>query len=201
MGDHYIALVDPNATESDAVSRADTVRNALILERIILPKSSSDCVLNGEGYPPGPRLNDCYTFREATAHQPPELRYWEMLRTIGVQFHTERWVNFFGFPQFEDVICPTCNQKFDEDSEILDPIYDLVGAFINDRSNAMLECPNCRTDTMIQEWDAKPHLGFCNLAIQFWNWPPFDSDGWKLSVPEIVNRALGNSTVATYGKI
>ena len=104
MSDWYLALVDTHADSANADALGERLLNGLISEKIILPETSSKCVYGGIGYLPGPRLKDCYDFADN------ELPYWDMLSICGVEIHTGKWVNEFGFIVFEWARCPACGQ-------------------------------------------------------------------------------------------
>lgn len=201
MSDHYLALVDPTADTTNATQRAATLRNALIAERLILAETSDKCVYGGIGYLPGPRLNESYDFSDGQPDRPPELRYWDMLTVCGVEIHTGKWVNMFGFTVFEWARCPICDKTFDNGGEIMNPLMDAVGDFINNDEPSMLKCPACNRISNVRSWITQPHLGLCNLAAQFWNWPDFDGQGWQISIPEIASQALGCPLIPTYGRM
>ncbi len=201
MSDHYLALVDPTADSSNAQRRADTIRDTLIAERIILAETSPKCVYEGIGHPAGPRLNECYVFSDRRPDWPQELRYWDMLEVSGVQFHVGKWLNMFGFTVFEWARCPSCNRTFASGSELMNPLMDAAGDFINRDEPSMLTCPACQKEQAIQTWVTEPHLGLCHLAVQFWNWPDFEAVGWRISIPEIASRAVGYPLIPTYGKM
>src|SRR6056297_2096864 len=108
MSESYELLIDHDADPTNATSIGESILDALVSERLILPEANSDCVLTGVGFPPGPRLREVYTYGA------DELHYWDMLTTIGAKLHTERYVNFYGFPVFEYSSCPACNERFSD---------------------------------------------------------------------------------------
>lgn len=193
MSESYQVLIDHDASPSEASAVADTIREALLAERIIRPEANSDCVLTGVGYPPGPRLAQIYTYRER------ELRYWDMLDTIGVKLHQDRYINFFGFPVFEYSKCPACKDRFSGDHPVMEAIYDCVGVFINDERLEPITCPSCSEIISCDRWISAPDLGFCHVAVEFWNWPAFDASGWKLSIPDLLNERTGRRLVTSWG--
>jgi hypothetical protein len=197
VSDSYLALVEPTADAANAHERAGLLHS----ERIILAETSDQCVYGGVGHLPGPRLNESYAFSGGRPDRPPELRYWDMLAVCGVEIHADKWVNMYGFTVFEWARCPSCDQTFKADSEIMNPLYDAVGDFINNAEPSMLKCPACERYCTIQSWVTQPHLGLCHLAVQFWNWPDFNADGWRISIPDIASRAIGCSLISTYGRM
>jgi hypothetical protein len=193
MSESYELLVDHDAGPENASSVGKSIIDALIAERIILPDANSDCVITGIGFPPGPRLREVYTYGEH------ELRYWDMLTTIGVKLHTERYVNFYGFPVFEYSCCPTCSERFSDNHSVMDAIYDCVGAFINEDRLDNVVCPSCTAETPCDQWVAVPDIGFCHVAIEFWNWPSFAAAGWSLSIPDLLHDLTGRRLTRSWG--
>jgi hypothetical protein len=39
------------------------------------------------------------------------------------------------------------------------------------------------------------------LAFEFWNWPPFIPEYWKIDIPAMVSEGLGHEVVTTLGHI
>ena len=193
MSESFQLLVDHDATAEDAPAIASRIVDAMVAEQIILPETDAHCVLTGNGFPPGPRLRDAYKFREH------ELHYWDDLQTVGVKVHTDRYVNFFGFPIFEHISCPGCHRRFADDTAVMDQLYECVGAFINDDRLDEIECPSCSRSKCCTRWTAVPDLGFCCLAIEFWNWPTFDAPGWTLSIPRLLTQRTGRELAHSWG--
>lgn len=193
MSDSYELLIDHDASPENAGAIGKTLIGALIVEGILLPDPNSECVLTGEGFPPGPRLREIYTGGDH------EVRYWDVLKTIGVKVHTDRYVNFFGFPVFEYSSCPTCHQRFSGDHSVMDGIFECVGSFINDDRLDDIECPACRARIRCDRWIAVPDIGFCHLAVEFWNWPPFTASGWSLSIPDLLSDLTGRKLARSWG--
>lgn len=201
MSDYYLALVDPTADAWNAQRGADALRDTLIAERIILAETTPDCVYSDVGHPAGPRLNESYVFAAARPDWPPEVRYWDSSEFCGVEFQVGKWGNAGGFTVFEWARCPSCGQSFGSDSELMSPLMKAVGDFIDLAGPSMLTCPACQAEQVLQSWVTQPHLGFCHLAVVFWNWPRFDAPGWRISIPEIASRAIGGRLIETYGRI
>ncbi|MBD3676744.1 MAG: hypothetical protein HUJ26_24820 [Planctomycetaceae bacterium] len=193
MSESYQLLIDHDAELAGAPSIGQSIIDTLISERIILPEAQSECVLTGVGYPPGPRLRELYDYGEQ------ELRYWDMLRTIGVKLHTDRYVNFFGFPVFEESGCPECDERFSDQHVVMDAIYDCVSSFINDDRLDNITCPSCAMDIPCDQWVTVPDIGFCHVAVEFWNWPSFASKGWKISMPDLLSSHTGRVLAHSWG--
>ncbi len=193
MSDSYLALLDPMATADDADERAERIRHALIAEGIMLAETSPDCVLGGVGHPPGPRLRDIYEPGHGERHPG------EGLLTCGVEVCTGKYVNQFGFVVFNWAKCPACDSMFEYD--IVDRMAEAARTFLESNEPPMVACPSCSVVSRAQAWTSEPPLGFCYLAVQFWNWPSFDSFGWRESVPRMLWRAVGNPMLSGYGRV
>jgi hypothetical protein len=76
-----------------------------------------------------------------------------------------------------------------------------IGAFLGDDESPLIQCPVCRQMDDSTHWKTEPDLGMGHVAAVFWNWPNFDSNGWRISVPEIAAQAIGNPLIMTYGKV
>ncbi len=112
MSDSYEALVDCTASPVEAEALAKAALQILSKAGLVLPSPSPDCVLGGVGYPAGPGCADAYAaedFGELEGN-----RFWT-LSTSGVEVHSTRWVNAFGFAQFSGAVCPRCGHERDED--------------------------------------------------------------------------------------
>lgn len=193
MGDNYVALIDPTATAADARAKADRLLEAFVSHGIIHPESSEECTLGGLGHLPGPRIDDYYAF-PANQHSR-----WDTLWARGVEIIAEKWVNTCGFIAFHHTECPACRQKFNDDA-IGKQLSNAMGVFLESDDAPTLCCPKCREVHDVRSWTTLHHLGFCHLALVFWNWPPFNSDGWRLSIPELASRTIGVGVIETYGK-
>ena len=192
MSDNFLALIDPMATESDAQERAIRVRERLVAAGLVYPELSGDCALGGAAHPPGPRLREMYAPR---AGEPQVAES----RTGGVEILAERWVNQLAFPVLEAATCPECGASFVE--ELFEPLGQAMLMFLDSAAIDAVECPSCSAAVPATNWTIRPHLGFCHLAVVFWNWPPFESPGWRDSVPDLVAEALGNRVIRSYGRL
>lgn len=190
------AIIDLEARESDAESLAARVVDALIEDGILDPEQDPESILGGEGgYRPGPKISTLYQLDN------DESSFCE-LATNGLELETKPWVNVYGMPCFEHFTCPKCDAKFEMDDPFSDEFLSTtVGEFYEGNSSVSAECPSCEQTSTVREWKATPHLGFCNLAFIFWNWPPFDSAGWKSNVPQRISEILGHKVATTYGRL
>ena len=197
MSESLAVLIDHAATEEDAAAVGESIIDALVSEGCILPTPSSSCVLTGEGYPPGPRLNELYSID------------WDMLTNCGVKLHTERYVNWWAFPVFEAAVCPGCNVgQTDEEArdkhvrkQFFDELYECVAEFINDGIVLDIHCPACNHRYPGTQWKCTPDVGIAYLAIEFWNWPPFSASGWKTSIPELITTRTHRSLAISWGRM
>jgi hypothetical protein len=194
MSDSFELLIDHDASPDNAAQIGKSITDTLIAQQIVLPSANSICVLNGNGFPPGPRLQELYCVSKN------EGRFWDLL-TNGVKLHTERYVNFFGFPVYEHSACPTCHERFANNSSLMDRIYDCVAFFVNDGRLECIYCPSCAAQIRCDHWISVPDIGFCHLAIEFWNWPPFSSDGWKISIPDLLSGVTGRNLAQSWGRL
>lgn len=194
MSDSYEVLIDHEAAPEDAAAIGKSIIDALIDERIILPDANEDCVSVGEGHPPGPRLQEIY------ASGDPIVCYGHSV-PIGVKLHTERYVNFFGFPVFEHSACPSCGERFSANKDIMDAIYDCVGGFINDGRLDDIVCPSCCARVRCDRWGIVPDVGFCHVAVEFWNWPCLTGEEWKLSIPGLIYERTGRRLTRSWGHV
>jgi hypothetical protein len=194
MGDSIESLFDPQATEETAPALATKAIGILVERKIVLPEQNSDCVLGGAGYPPGPAVPKLYEAGKL------EGRFWELL-TNGVEVKVERWFNIWGTTVLEWIACPRCDTKFRVEGDFSDRCADAVARWLDAKSSSPIICESCAEGSPIEEWKSNPHLGFSMLALQFWNWPPFDSHSWKINIAEMLSEALGHQLVRTWGRI
>ena len=195
MSESLAVLIDHDATEANATAIGESIIDALVAEGCILPTPNSKCVLTGEGFPPGPRLNEIYGYGDA------ELRYWDMLTNCGVKVHAQRYVNFWAFPVFESAECPACEVAQCEDEVFFDGLYECVSMFMNDGVAPDIHCPACGNPHPGKQWKCTPDVGISFLAIEFWNWPPFDATGWKVSVPKMIEERTNRTLSTSWGRM
>jgi hypothetical protein len=196
MSDSYEALVDCEATPDQAAALARDAVRILSKGGLIVPSLSSDCVLGGVGYPAGPRCGDVYTVEDyGDLHGN---RFWT-LRTSGVEVHATPWVNLLGFTQFSGAACPRCGR--DRADDFLDDVGNLVEDYMSAGVVPSVTCPSCHAASSIHDWKCDPHLGFVNFALVFWNWPPFESEDWRVNVRALLQDQLKRPLVSTFGRM
>jgi hypothetical protein len=197
LSDSYEALDDCTATRDDAEKMAPLIVGCLSERGLVVPELSSECVLDGRGYPAGPRCALAYPPRDddAVVHRN---EFWK-LHTNGVEIHCEPWINTYGFPVFEHAVCPKCGHRAGD--EFLDEVGAAVEAFSVSAEVPIISCLECGVKSLLHDWACDPPLGFVNLAIVFWNWPPFDDEDWKLDVPALLEGKLGRLLVRTHGHV
>src|SRR5689334_21726704 len=99
MAECFVVLIDRSTSSDDAPEIGKQIIDTLIDEQLILPEANCSCVLGGRGFPPGPRVHEIY----ATGDRG--FRFWEKLRTNGVQVCSGRYVNYWGIPYIESLRC------------------------------------------------------------------------------------------------
>jgi hypothetical protein len=196
MSDSYEALVDCDATPAQAAELARDAVAILSTGGLIVPSLSSDCVLEGVGYPAGPKCGDVYTVEDNGDLRGN--RFWT-LKTSGVEVHATPWVNLWGFTQFSGAICPRCGRDRAED--FLDDVGNLVDDYMRSGAVPSVPCPSCDAASSIHDWKCDPHLGFVNFALVFWNWPPFESEDWRVNVRALLQDHLKRPLVSTFGRM
>jgi hypothetical protein len=184
MSDNFEMLVDLDATveEAEELSRA-------VLERfrtlgLITGEPTGDCVLGGQGYPPGPAVAELYR------RQGPEGRFWELL-TCGVEPRVGRGFNEWALGRVcEGLICSVCGAEIEPfGDEFGDSVGKAIGEWFDQSGAALLACPQCAHKRTVSEWQCKPALGFGNLAFRFWNWPPLASPRGALILHPLSERS------------
>ena len=77
-----------------------------------------------------------------------------------------------------------------------------VAQAVLDRLHTLgLICARAAARRSITEWECQPPLGFGNLSIRFWNWPPLDSSSWKINIPGTVEDVTCHKIVMTHGHL
>ena len=193
MSDYFEMLVDVEVTEEHAADLGLKVGKFFQEVGLISGQSNRDCVLGGEGYLPGPAIKKLY---EGGEEQP----FWE-LAVCGVEFVVLRGFNEWALgPAFENIVCPRCSTKIETLSDAFsDPVVESIGEWLEQSGSGLLVCPACQSGSTINDWQSKPPLGFGNLALRFWNWPPLDSSDWKIKIPSLFAEATKHSIVRTWG--
>ena len=170
MSDDAQVIVDIDASEAEATRLAEEVRAWLTAQGIIA-QGPSDCVLEGDGYEPGPRFG--------IAVEPGDLDG-EFLRlaTNGVCLRAGRGV-FDPGSNGTELRCGACGVVFEPGDDWIDA----VGAWASGDDEVTFACPACHRPERLAEWRGPWSWGFGNLGLEFWNWPPL-SDAFVRAVGE-----------------
>jgi hypothetical protein len=131
-----------------------------------------------------------------------ELAFWELC-TSGVEIQTGPNFNIWALgPVLEGFVCPQCQALIEPgNSDFADAITAASDWWRTATAAAHVACPECKAASHIRNWQSKPPLAFGNLAITFWNWPPFNLRNWKIDIPNLVNEVTGHRIVTTYGHL
>lgn len=196
MSNWYEAVGIRDVEPDDAESLAAAVISRLQSDGIIDTEIDTESVLGGEGgYRPGPSIPSLYRREEN------EVKFWT-IRTNGVEVCARRWVNVFGCSMLEGFTCPACSTRFPPgDDLIAHPFYDAIGRYLAGRDDLDVLCPSCNTSHRAPDWKTKPHLGFTNLAFQFWNWPPLENSWWSVDIPGLIAAIVGHNVLVTCGRV
>lgn len=195
MSDNFVMLADVDATSEEAGELSVRVVNEFRKRGIITGTATEDCVLGGIGFPVGPQVSDLYRLAER------EGPFWTLISS-GVEVRTERGFNMWALgPVFEGFNCPKCRSEVDA----LEDKFGLGDALNNWLDNTATEadliCPQCNRKSPLTKWECSPPLAFSNLAFTFWNWPPFDLEGWQLDIPALVEDLTKHTIVRSYGHL
>lgn len=104
MSDFYHAIVEVEAKPDEAQPLAQEVVRRLVVEGIIQPDIDPEATLGG----PGDRITELYDL------PPQHFPFWTLV-TNGMRVCAERWVNQFGFPVLEALVCPRCDASYSLD--------------------------------------------------------------------------------------
>ncbi len=202
INDWYQAVIDvhapPEQTSEQIKNSAIEVTSVLASERIITLYKSSQPLTHISGkFAPGPE----FSFASGTAIN---LRDHIEMNIGGMDIYTKPWVNDYGIIGLDSALCPVCKTDFTMDSydllsQIKESFADASQNFLSKKHQPRISCPNCKTSSHATKWKTQPHLGFCNLAFIFWNWPPFEN--WRINIPDIISQTLGREIVLTYGRL
>src|SRR4051812_25987077 len=183
MSDSFEMLVDADVSAEEAPELGNRIVEMLRNEGLIRGDLNGECVLGGKGYLPGLRIPTIYSLEGI------ECRFWDELRTCGVEPKVGRGFNFLALgPVYEGLTCRTCRKTIIPQGgleEFLDVVADAINKWSEGSDFAMLKCPKCGTSSSLTDGECKPPLGFSNLSFTFWNWPPFGSSSWKISLLEM----------------
>lgn len=155
MGDWFQSVVDPEATEAEAPTLADSVLRWLVAEGVVVPERS-DCTLGEAGHAPGP------SYVKATGLPDKHLL---TLWTNGLAVVSTRTVFHKGGLGF-DIVCSSCGGRFEPPDGLW---ADAVGEWYDRNGPGPLACPGCKAVRPITAWRHDPPLGFANLGFTFWN--------------------------------
>jgi hypothetical protein len=194
MSDNFEMLVDADVTPSEAKGVARAVIGRFRKLGLIAGRANGDCVLGGLGFRPGRQIANFYET------ESDEYQFWK-LRTCGVEPKVGRAFNVWALgPSFEGFKCPACGADLRR-SERPSGVGDAIGEWMDESGPALLQCPKCRKERPVTEWECKPPLGFGYVSFTFWNWPRLDSPSWKIDIVGIVREVSGHTVVKTHGHI
>ena len=193
MSDSFQMLVDPEVSlERGAQVAAGIVRH--FQEVGLIGELDASAALGGAGYRPGRRIAALYRLG---AREHP---FWT-LSTCGMELRIRRQFNEFALgPSFERLTCPACLTSYDYLTEPLQSeIFVAIERWLAGSTQIDVRCPTCQSARPITSWEWIPPIGFGNLALVFWNWPPLDARGWRLDIGAIVAELTGHRVVRTRG--
>ena len=196
MSNWFEMLVDGEAEIEEAEVLSCAVLDRFRRLGLITGSANPDCVFGGTGYRPGPALAESYTPKEH------EFSFWELVK-CGVEPQVRRGLNEWALgPVCEGFICPSCGVDMEPSgSTFWNSVWKAIGEWKRQSGSALLRCLQCGRDRSITEWQCRPPLGFGNLSFRFWNWPRFDSPGWKIDITAIIRETTHHTIVTTYGRI
>jgi hypothetical protein len=196
MSDWYQAVAVCDVQPDESKDLADAVIARFVSDGIVQPIIDRESVLGGDGgYRPGPRISSLYKLLEN------EGAFWTC-RTNGVEVCVNRWVNQLGFTCIDGFTCPACLTHFKlHDDAVADPFAKAIGSFLDGGNNLDVECPTCAATNAVPKWTTEPHLGFTNLAFQFWNWPPLNYNSWRVDLPAVIEFETNRKVIVTYGRL
>ena len=196
MSDSFEMLVDVDVKVEKAEELSRSVLDHFRRLGLITGDASSDCVLGGTGYRPGPVIPSSY---KCEAH---ECRFWELI-TCGVEPEVGRGLNGWALGSVsEGFFCCACGRQPERPRDaFVRAIWDAVDQWKEESGPALLQCPLCGEKSSITQWRSQPPLGFGNLSFRFWNWPPLDSPSWTIDIPALVREITGHRIESTWGRI
>ena len=182
MSDGVQFIVDEAASRQEATRRASAIRERLVREGIVEPAANGDCVLAGEGHPPGRRAASLY---QATAASNVDFT---SLVTNGVTIECERFANLtYPYP-VDTVVCPRCEASVDREL-----LFAAVNTWLDGDDAATVSC-ECGQPRHLREWrsrDPRESPIVCgNLVVTFYNWPRLDSKAWQMDIIALIGEAL-----------
>lgn len=196
MSDWHQVILDIEAGPDEASFLALKVITRLTTAGIIEPSNETD--LNGEGtglFKPGRNFAIACN-GEGRTHTH------DLSNVGGMETQAGPWVNMFGLASLETANCPVCATQFatglaTDITQMREGFNEASRLFCAGQSQPKVRCPVCFGDVPAKDWQTTPHLGYCNLAFIFWNWPPFNE--WEIDIPRLISEALKHKTVVTYG--
>jgi hypothetical protein len=197
MSDHFEMLVDEDVTADKAPQLSRKLVKRFRELGLITGRLSAACVLGGRGYRPGPGVAGVYKLRKR------EFPFWE-LRTCGLEPTVGRTFNLWALGEAcQGFTCSSCGAKMlSSNDKFSDRLAAAIAKWDKGSDNVLLGCTSCRKRLRLTAWECKPPLGFGNLSLCFWNWPPFSGPpSWKLDIPAFMREITGHSIVHTYGSI
>ncbi len=179
MSDSLQFVVDETVTAKGAARRATTLRTSLVDTGWILAAPRGASV-----HRPGPRVGSRYTRAKR------ELDFTK-LATNEVAIETGPFTNLAVGPFDADRLrCPKCTGAVPEDS-----LMACVGEWMSGEGDAVMKCEGCRKKVHLRELRSRskgdPPVVCGYLALSFYNWPPLDAPGWKKSIVDVIEDALG----------
>ncbi len=196
MSENFEMLVDPEVTLGQAEMLRQRILAVLHDHELIAREPDMQCALGSLGFRPGPAVHSTYEPLEN------EFPFWDQV-TCGVEVRVGRDFNHWAYgTSCEGYACPRCSQEFEPENEALaETLAEAIGQWVEQTGPALVVCPACNQQVPVTEWRSSPALGFGNLSVVFWNWPPLDSPSWRIDIRELLERATLHSLVRTHGHL
>jgi hypothetical protein len=196
MSDNFQMLVDAEVTLGQADMVKQRVLAVLHLHELIVREADMECALGSLGYRPGPAVHQLYELAEN------ELPFWDQI-TCGVELRVGRDFNHWAYgTSCEGYSCPLCSHEFEpEDEDLAEVLSEAIGEWVDQSGPALVPCPSCTKQVPVSQWRCTPPLGFGNLSVVFWNWPPLDSPFWRIDILELIRQATLHPLIRTHGHL
>ena len=196
MSDTYQMLVDPKVEISEAKQFSKEILARLRKLGLIAGRLTTDCTFGGKGYRPGPDVPRLYKLGQQ------ECGFWD-LHKCGVEPKIGREFNFMAIgPVCTGLTCPKCQTSA---LPLSDAFAESLGKamlrWMDNLPSYLLRCPQCKKQTAITKWECIPPFGFGHMAFTFWNWPPFDSQSWRIDIPAIFEEITGHKPISSFGRM
>ena len=148
------------------------------------------------------------------ATRPEPFLFGHEIRTI-----VGRYSNGWSINQITEYECPSCFTRLgmqargDAFDRIAENMQRAVAAFIVEGAIASIACPRCSRERPANAWKCDVPPGFANLAIEFYDFPAFQSDcvsipqwvfghgEWLTDVPCLISKAASSSLTWSFGNI